>query len=93
MIWAGASNSFELTEDDGETYGYESNKVRITAFRWDDGSKTLQWARVTDEYSGEGLYTQIKATLRTKGHSTTSKTVTFGSKGTLTFDKTGPITF
>ena len=85
MIWAGESNEFEFTEDDGDSYDYIAQKVRLTMFKWDDVSSTLSWSRSVDDYSGPGLFTQIKAILRAKGSSITSKTVSFTTQGSFKF--------
>jgi len=43
-VYAGASGSFTLYNDDGRTYAYEHGEAKITELRWDDVSGKLTHA-------------------------------------------------
>lgn len=40
-VYRGADGSFDLYEDQGDTYAYEKGAYAITPIRWEDGRKTL----------------------------------------------------
>jgi alpha-D-xyloside xylohydrolase len=46
---------FTLYDDDGTTYDYERGEHRITALRWNDGSKrlTMEGAKASDKTEAE----------------------------------------
>jgi len=44
QVYAGASGSFVLVEDDGETTDYERGRFRGIRFEWNDELKELSWS-------------------------------------------------
>ncbi len=55
QVYPGKNGAFDFVEDDGKTLSYQKGAFRKTAFKWDDGSKTLSWT-VTDHYKGSNVF-------------------------------------
>ena len=51
-VYAGADGAFELVEDDGHSFAYQTGAVRRTAFAYSDASRTLSWT-VTGPFPGD----------------------------------------
>jgi alpha-glucosidase len=58
QVYPGKNGAFNLIEDDGKTLNYQKGAVRKTAFKWDEGSKTLSW-KVTDHYRGNSYFKSL----------------------------------
>eukprot|EP00662_Eupelagonemidae_sp_cell21_P043000 gene43000-48729_t len=55
QVYAGADGGFVLTEDDGETTGYQSGAARRTTFTWSDATRSLKWSTTSvDKDIGTG---------------------------------------
>ncbi len=62
-VYPGRDGAFTLVEDDGGTTAYATaDALRRTAFRWDDGRRTLSWSR-TGPYDGPGCFRSVRATV------------------------------
>jgi alpha-glucosidase (family GH31 glycosyl hydrolase) len=46
-VYAGADGSFDLYQDDGNTYAYEKGDFKLTHFKWDDAGRKLTQSGVT----------------------------------------------
>ncbi len=42
QVYAGADAAFDLYDDDGETYGYETGDYHLTELRWNDARRKLE---------------------------------------------------
>ncbi len=62
QIYPGHDGQFTLTEDDGETTGYQKGAMRQVAFTWDDKQQLLSW-KSTGTYAGPHLFSDFKAVL------------------------------
>jgi len=78
-IYPGKNGSFKMVEDDGTSYNYTKGDTRITAYYWNDKTKTLSW-KVTGPYSGKNVYKNIKVVLGKK-----EKIAFIGKKGSVVF--------
>jgi alpha-glucosidase len=78
-IYPGKNGSFKMVEDDGTSYNYTKGNTRITAYQWNDKTKTLVW-KVSGTYSGKNVYKTIKAVLGKQ-----EKVATTGKNGTVIF--------
>ena len=82
QAYAGADGTFELVEDDGETYKHLSGAVRKTAFKWHDTTRTLSW--VVTGGSVAQMFTHLSLTVFGDGKIAKSAVVAIGTKGHVT---------
>ena len=61
-IYPGKNGSFNMVEDDGTSYNYTKGSTRVTAYYWNDKTKTLTW-KVSGNYAGKNVYKIIKVVL------------------------------
>jgi alpha-glucosidase len=78
-IYPGKNGSFNMVEDDGTSYNYIKGNTRITAYYWNDKTKTLSW-NVSGPYNGKNVYRTIKVVLGGK-----EKAVAIRNKGSVKF--------
>jgi alpha-D-xyloside xylohydrolase len=52
FVYGGADGAFELYEDDGETYGYETGEFSRVLFTWNDQTSTLSIGAREGSYPG-----------------------------------------
>ncbi|HXY40668.1 MAG TPA: DUF5110 domain-containing protein, partial [Vicinamibacteria bacterium] len=52
FVYAGASGSFTLYEDDGQSYGYEKGAFSRIPLRWDERQRTLTIGRRVGSFPG-----------------------------------------
>lgn len=62
QIYPGHDGSFDFVEDDGKTLEYRKGNARLTAFSWDDQTKTLSW-KISGNYSGANCFREMNAVL------------------------------
>ena len=62
QVYPGADARFTLVEDDGQTTGYRSGKVRRTMFYWNEAKGELSW-KCEGPYAGDDVFRQIHAVL------------------------------
>jgi alpha-glucosidase len=95
QVYGGQDGSFELIEDDGHSYGYQSGQVRRTHLMWNDAAKLLKW-EVTGNHTVPGPqgFTNLYVTLFDKIGIHRSATAAIGKGGSLhVFAKRGQIKF
>jgi len=51
-IYKGADGTFDLYEDEGDNYNYETGKYTVIPFKWDDKKKTLTIKEMKGQYKG-----------------------------------------
>ena len=62
QVYAGQDGSFELIEDDGISYDYQTAAIastRTTTWSWTDATKTLSWSVRGGYSAGPNLYTSV----------------------------------
>jgi len=52
-VYPGADGSFDVYNDDGQTYAYESGKFELTHLRWNDAARTLEHSGAPAWKSGQ----------------------------------------
>jgi alpha-glucosidase len=62
QIYPGKDAAFTLVEDDGETLDYQKQKIRRTAFVWNDATRILTWKRDGD-YDGKDVFKKMRVVL------------------------------
>jgi len=90
QVYTGASGSFTLFEDDGETTDYQSeDAVRATTFEWDDTTATLKWTVVGEKsYNGPSCYLHVNVVAFSQSDGRqAADTATLGKDGSVTFPK------
>lgn len=78
-IYPGHDASFMMTEDDGKSYNYMKDIIRVTNYSWTDSTNTLSW-QVKDSYKGRKVFTTIKCILGNE-----EKTAFLGTQGRIVF--------
>jgi hypothetical protein len=68
-----------MTEDDGKSYNYMKDIIRVTNYSWTDSTNTLSW-QVKDSYKGRKVFTTIKCILGNE-----EKTAFLGTQGRIVF--------
>jgi len=85
QVYGGADGQFVLTEDDGESLGYQRGELRHTTFEWDDATATLTW-NVTGNFSDAHIFVEFEATLfRPNGDRQRTVLTKLGRTGALHF--------
>jgi alpha-D-xyloside xylohydrolase len=69
-IYCGADGSFDLYEDQGDTYAYEKGAHAITPIRWKDGTRTLTIGKRKGTYADMETARTFRAVLVDAGHGT-----------------------
>jgi alpha-D-xyloside xylohydrolase len=69
-IYRGADGSFNLYEDQGDTYAYEKGAHAITPIHWDDGTRTLTIGKREGTYADMETVRTFRAILVDTGHGT-----------------------
>lgn len=72
-VYQGADASFELYEDDGETYDYEKGAYSIIPMHWNDRSKTLTIGKRKGSFKGMAEKRQFKVEFVTPGETVLKK--------------------
>ena len=63
-VYPGANASFELYEDDGETYNYEKRAYSLIPVHWDDQAKMLRIGKRKGSFEGMAEERQFKIVLQ-----------------------------
>jgi alpha-D-xyloside xylohydrolase len=90
-VYPGANGSFNLYEDEGETYNYEKGNFSIIAFYWDDAKHQLTIGKRKGSYTGMASERKFQIVLVTKNNGNgielspkANKTITYkGNKQTI----------
>ena len=67
-IYRGANGSFDLYEDEGDSYAYEKGAHAITPIDWDDGTGTLTIGTRQGTYPGMPAVRDFRVILVDRGH-------------------------
>jgi alpha-D-xyloside xylohydrolase len=67
-IYTGASGSFTLYEDHGDSYEYELGKCATTEFRWDDATSTLSISARAGRFPGMSTSRLFHIVIVREGH-------------------------
>jgi alpha-D-xyloside xylohydrolase len=67
-IYRGADGSFDLYEDEGDSYSYEKGARAITPIHWDDESDTLSIGARQGTYPGMPAARTFRIILVDRGH-------------------------
>lgn len=59
QIYPGIDATFTLVEDDGETTGYLTGKMRRTTFAWNEAAGRLSW-KTKGTYDGKDIYKSLR---------------------------------
>jgi alpha-D-xyloside xylohydrolase len=59
LVFSGADASFNLYEDAGDGYGYESGEYALTGFCWSEGERTLRIGERRGSYAGMPAQRQL----------------------------------
>jgi len=84
QVYAGTDGNFTLTEDDGETYAYQTGNVRHTTFEWHDATGMLTWS-ASGPYNGKRFLAMRAIIFHLDGSSEESGVHILGESGSLRF--------
>jgi alpha-D-xyloside xylohydrolase len=67
-VYPGADGSFDLYNDQGDSYRYEKGEYAVTPIHWDDATHTLRFDSRRGEYPGMAGNTTFRVNLVRPGH-------------------------
>jgi alpha-glucosidase (family GH31 glycosyl hydrolase) len=85
QVYAGASGSFNMVEDDGASIGYENGAIRTTTLSWSDDRRVFSW-NTTGKLISKQAFKHLFVTLFSSSGKEHSAIEEIGESGSISFD-------